>query len=213
LESSSFQARAMPTYVEWQHRVLLYLPNRLLDLFDVFKVSVGVGPGFGLDLYLTQNAWLGYETYRSWRLALDGRASGVYEEGHYREWHLATREGDDTEAGRIPLWAMKDMRPFEEPLKAGVPAVPEVPRNTWDVGARAHLALAGAELLVRPYELVDFLVGLWGDDLAEDDYGLRHFPLHAYAPQAEIVELFLNAVDQMNEADLAATLSDELKKT
>ncbi|MFG0318467.1 MAG: hypothetical protein ACF8XB_14430 [Planctomycetota bacterium JB042] len=213
LDSSSFQARSMPTYVEWKDRALLYVPNRLLDLLDVFKASVGVGPGFGLELYGTENAWLGYETYRSWRLALDGRASGVYEEGHHQEWHVGTREGEDARAGRAPLWALRDMRPYEAPLKPGVPAVPEVPRNTWDVGLRAHLALIGAEVLVRPAEIVDFVVGLWGDDLSEDDYGLRYFPLHEYAPQAEIVELFVNAVDQMNEADLAATLSDELRKT
>lgn len=213
LDSSSFQARAMPNYVHWQDRILLYVPNRLLDILDIFKASVGAGPGFGLEVYATENAWLSYETYRSWRLALDGRASGVYEEGHFREWHLGSRVGEEKVAGRIPLWALADMRPYEAPLRPGVPAVPEVPRNAWDVGLRAHLALIGAEVLIRPYEFVDFIVGLWGDDISKDDYGVRYFPLHEYAPQSEIVELFINAIDQMNESDLAATLSSDLRKT
>ena len=212
LDSSSFQARSMPEYVDWKQRVLFWLPNRLLDVLDLVKASVGVGPGMGFELYATENAWIGYETLRSWRLALDGRASGVYEEGHHREWHLGSRAGEHAQAGRIPLWALKDMRPFEAPVRPGVPAVPERLRDDWDIGIRAHLLLVGAEVLIRPFELFDFIVGLWGDDPGEDDYGLRYVPLHEYAPQAEIVELFINAVDQVNDTDLSTTLSNDLKK-
>jgi len=211
LDSSREHARPMPTNVEVQKRFLWYLPNRLLDVLDLVKVSVGIGPGLGFELYATDNVWISYENFRTWRLGLDGRASGVYEEGHYREWHLGDRVGEFGSAGRVPLWATRLMRPYEAPLSPGVPAVARVPRIPWDVGVALHF-LVGAEVLVRPFEVFDLAVGLWGDDPAEDDYGLRYYPLHEYAPQSKIVDIFINAIDQMNEVDLRKVLSADLQK-
>ncbi|MFH0945044.1 MAG: hypothetical protein V2A76_07585 [Planctomycetota bacterium] len=211
LDSSKEQAQPMPDHVSAQRRFLMYLPNRLLDVFDLFKVSLGVGPGFGFEIYASDNIWISYQNLRSWRLALDGRASGIYEEGMYREWHLGDRVGAYGSAGRAPLWALGQMRPYEAPLVPGVPAVGEVPKNTWDIGLALHF-LIGAEVLVRPFEVFDLLVGLWTEDPAEDDYGLRHYPLHDYAPQSKIVDIFINAIDQMNEEDLRKVLSADLRK-
>lgn len=211
LDSSSFQARPMPQHVEVQELLLMYLPNRFLDLFDLFKVSLGFGPGTGLEIYLSENIWIGYLNQRSWRVALDGRASGIYEEGHYKEWHLGDRQSDGAASGRAPLWATRQMRPFQWPLHPGVPAVAPVPRNAFDVGASVHLFF-GVEALVRPFEIFDFVVGLWGDDPAEDDYGLRNYPLHEFAPQGKIVDIFISAIDQMNEADLVKTLAVDLRR-
>lgn len=211
LDSSGHQARPMPDHVEVDEMLLMYLPNRFLDLFDLFKIDIGIGPGVGVEVYATENAWIGYKNLRAWRGALDGRASGFYEEGHYKEWHLGDRVSDNAASGRAPLWAIHQMRPFESPLDPGVPAVAPVGRNAWDVGAMIHLFI-GVEALVRPFELFDFVVGLWGDDPAGDDYGVRHYPLHEYAPQSEVVDIFINAIDRMNEVDLKKTLSVELRK-
>lgn len=213
IDSAAYQARPMPEDLPVRERALHYLPNRLLDLLDVFKVSIGVGPGVGLEVYATRNVWLGYEWWRSWRLGIDGRASGFYEEGHFREWRLGDRVNPDAAAGRRPLFALRDLRPFEKPLVPGVPAVPEVPRNDWDVGVRAHLLLVGAEALVRPFEVFDFLVGLWGDDPALDDYGLRWFPLHEYAPQEDVVDRFVNALDRLDAAALLDVLCRDLRRS
>ncbi|MBI4881633.1 MAG: hypothetical protein HY812_18530 [Planctomycetes bacterium] len=211
LESSDHQARPMPEHVATQQRILNYFPNRLLDIFDVFKFSLGLGPGLGVEIYGTSNAWISYLNMRTWRLALDGRASGFYEEGHYREWHLGDRLGEYAAAGRAPIWAVFLMRPFEAPLKPGVPAVANVPKIPWDFGLLVHL-LVGFEFVLRPFEVWDLVTGVWGDDPAGDDYGVRHYPLHEYAPQENIVNLFIRAIDRLDDKDLRQLLSDDLLK-
>lgn len=44
----------------WWAEVLLYIPNRLLDLIDVFRVDVGVGASVGGVVRVTKHAQLGY---------------------------------------------------------------------------------------------------------------------------------------------------------
>lgn len=214
LEMANEKAAKMPDYVPMQQRVLWYIPNRLLDVFDTGKFSLGVGPGFGLEVYVTKAIWVSYLNYRSWRFGFDGRSLGVYEDGQYKrwrinDWHLAEWYGKDSAACRIPKLALKNMRPHESPLLDGTAAVREVEKNLFDVGATVHF-LIGADALVRPWEVWDLVVGLWGDDPAKDDYGLRYYPLHDYQPQQSIVDIFVNALDELNETDLQNTLSRDL---
>ena len=44
----------------WWSDVLLYIPNRVLDLIDVFRVDVGVGASVGSVVRVTEYAQLGY---------------------------------------------------------------------------------------------------------------------------------------------------------
>jgi hypothetical protein len=44
----------------WWSDVLLYIPNRVLDLIDVFRVDVGVGASVGAVVRVTEYAQLGY---------------------------------------------------------------------------------------------------------------------------------------------------------
>jgi hypothetical protein len=214
LEMANETATKMPDYVPMQYRILWWLPNRLLDAVDVAKASIGLGPGVGIEVYVTKAIWVSYLNYRSWRFGFDGRTLGFYEDGQYRrwrinDWHLAEWHGKDAAACRIPKLALKNFRPHEAPLIDGKAAVREIEKNLFDIGASLHF-LVGADALVRPFEVLDLVVGLWGDDPAEDDYGLRYYPLWDYQPQSSIVDIFVNALDEMNEADLENTLSKEL---
>lgn len=44
----------------WWTDVLLYIPNRILDLIDVFRVDVGVGASVGAVVRVTEYAQVGY---------------------------------------------------------------------------------------------------------------------------------------------------------
>ncbi len=214
LEAANEKAAKMPDYVPMQQRILWYIPNRLLDCLDVGKLSIGVGPGIGVEVYVTKAIWVSYLNYRSWRLGFDGRTLGVYEDGQYNrwrinDWHLAEWYGKNAAACRIPKFALKNFLPHEAPIVEGKAAVKEIEKNLFDVGATVHF-LIGADALVRPYEVYDAIVGLWADDPAQDDFGLRHYPLANYEPQGNIVDIFVNALDELNEQDLKNTLSKEL---
>jgi len=211
LDSSSYQAADMPDYVTAGRWILMYLPNRGLDILDVFDLSLGAGPGTGIELHATDFVHMSYLNYRSWRLGMVNRSGGVYEEGHFDEWHFVTQHGDDSASGRMPVWATTNLRPFQEPSRDGVASVREVEGGTWDLGARLHF-LIGAEAKIRPFQIFDLIVGLWGDDPAGDDYGVRDYPLNDFAPQAEVVELFVQAIDSFNEADLRQTLSYQIAR-
>lgn len=56
-------------------KTLLYLPNRIIDFLDIFRVDVGVGPATGAVLRLTRHAQMGYRNISpmSVRVGLFGR--------------------------------------------------------------------------------------------------------------------------------------------
>ncbi len=208
LDNSSVQAAGF-FWPAWQ-RVLWYIPNRALDALDIVKANIGIGPGFGAEVYITRNLWAGVQNCRSWRLGIDGRSIGVFEEGHYKEWHLGDWSNEArAPAGRSLIWALPDMRPFERPQREGQPSVPFVENNNWDVGAFAQVFVQ-AEGMVRFFELYDFITGLWGDDPSGDDYMLRYYPLHEYRPQEDTLKMFVDALDAMNPVDLGNVMSYDL---
>lgn len=46
----------------WWEAVLLWVPNRILDFIDIFRVDVGAGPSFGAVARITKYGQVGYRT-------------------------------------------------------------------------------------------------------------------------------------------------------
>ncbi len=44
----------------WVEKVLLWIPNRVLDAFDIFRVDVGAGPAFGAVARISRYGQIGY---------------------------------------------------------------------------------------------------------------------------------------------------------
>ena len=121
---------------------LLYLPNRLLDLLDIFRVDVGVGPSFGAVARVSKWGQVGYRDMSplSVRVGLRGRRVPIFVER-------------SAEFGIGPAFLSspeRDIRPLE-------------------LGAGADLLLAGAYLGVSVDEFVDFFAGIIGFDPGDDD--------------------------------------------
>ncbi len=124
-------------------KVLLWLPNRLLDLWDIFRVDAGAGVGYGAVLRLTTYGQLGYRSLDPGmlRLGADGRESPVFVES-------------SKEYGIGPYFVESKDRN----LCTGV------------VGAGVDVVLVGAHVGICPEEIFDFLGGIFlfdpmGDDL------------------------------------------------
>lgn len=68
------QQRQNDDYDLWQ-KVFLYIPNRVLDLIDIFHVDVGAGPTYGGVLRLSEQGQMGHREVDpfSFRLGLFGR--------------------------------------------------------------------------------------------------------------------------------------------
>lgn len=130
-------------------KAVWYVPNRVLDLLDIVRVRVRVGPGLDVGARVTDVASF-----------YAGRSHAVVAglPGPRRERRGPELIGWENRRGMVIL---------------GVDAtddLPHPPRYAFsEIGASAHLLLVGAEAAVAPDEAIDFLAGIFGSDLKGDD--------------------------------------------
>jgi len=125
--------------------VLLYIPNRIFDLFDMVRAGVNVGPGLGLDVRATK--WAKVQL-------ISDTSVGV---GFQSLRHL-------------PVCARSQMK-----LGLAFISTPSMDLLNWyygdyDVRVELYLLLVGAHVAVDMGEIVDFLGGLFLWDPMEDDF-------------------------------------------
>jgi len=132
------------------HRIVWYLPNRTMDLLDLFRARVRIGPGFAFNVRVTEHADAFNGTYYTGFIGLPGPRM---------EPLLPAPLGLECEKGikLLGVDATDDMN--HEPGYAPT----EV-----DVGL--HLLVAGAEVGFDPVEMGDFLVGWLLIDPRGDDH-------------------------------------------
>jgi hypothetical protein len=123
---------------------VFYPINRLLDLFDMVRANVGVGPGFGGNIRVTKVVQASFENYLTARAGLKKRTLPVYLEadGIYG-LSLATIGGKDA------------ARQFTE------------------IGLTLHLLVISLDVAVVPEEIADFLLGFFTIDFEDDDWGKK----------------------------------------
>lgn len=126
--------------------LLYYIPNRIIDFIDIWRVDVGVGVSYGAVIRASRYAQAGYRGFapRSVRFGLRGRRSPIFVE-RYPEYGVSP--GFVNTGARVPT-------PFE-------------------VGVGADLLAVGAYAGISLDELGDFLAGIFffdpkGDDLRFD---------------------------------------------
>lgn len=125
----------------WWGQALLWLPNRLLDLVDVFRVDAGVGPAYGGVVRVTRYVQAGYRQMSPFSLRVGdfGRKLPVMVES-------------SNEIGAGPAFIASKDREI----------------CTGEVGVGVDL-LAGAYVGICVEELVDFAAGLVFLDIMDDD--------------------------------------------
>ncbi len=125
----------------WWAHVLLWIPNRFMDLIDVFRVDVGVGPAIGGVVRVTQSGQAGYRRMLPFSLRIGdfGRTSPFLVE-------------TDDELGSGRQFKESDDRAL----------------CTGEIGLGLDLGL-GAYAGVCSEELLDFFAGLFFIDLEADD--------------------------------------------
>lgn len=129
--------------------IAAYLPNRLFDLCDVFRLRVRVGSGFAVGARVTRYLPIFAGDYQALWLGLPGPRGRA----------------------RLPLPAGTE---GQSGIDAGIAQLgsgsnaPEY--GAGEVGAGGMLYLVGMEVGVDVWELVDFAAGLATLDLAHDDF-------------------------------------------
>jgi len=126
-------------------RVLMYLPNRVLDLGDVVHFGLEVGPGIGADAMFTE--WLRAGAMKRWSKGM----------GYQTLRRSPFKSSDEEYAELGPVFFANDIE--------GVPWV----IDPWDIRLEAHLLAVGAHVAVNPAEIFDFFAGWFLVDTRGDD--------------------------------------------
>ena len=127
--------------------ILKYPVNRVLDVIDVFRLNLAVGPGIGLNIRPTKFAQVGLETYVSARAGLGKNGSLIF-----KRYGLAYLESEVLTMGVGPFYTGGKQRGYTE------------------VGATAHLGIVGAEAALDLSEIADFFLGFAMVDFKDDDW-------------------------------------------
>jgi hypothetical protein len=143
---------------------LRYLSARGLDLLDIVSARIAMGPGLlaharatrfiaaGVGLLGKPEPWGGFE-FKKYGLGWVLREGGLWTERR-AEIGISTFYYCESE----PHLLGGNRATFE----------PES-RGLFDFGGELHLFLVGAAAEVRPDEAIDFVTGLFGFDLLDDD--------------------------------------------
>jgi hypothetical protein len=124
--------------------VLLYPVNRVIDLFDVARFGVNVGPGMGIDAQASDLA----------------RAAAIYD----------TSVGVGFQGlRRLPVCARSRSEVALGPVRTPPTSALGWHGQFWDVGLEAYVFLIGAHAYVNPKEFLDFFGGWVGFDPMRDD--------------------------------------------
>lgn len=131
-------------------RLLWYVPNRCMDLLDIFRFRVRLGPGFAAGFRLTDYGAFYYGQYSSVYLGLPGPRNP-----RYVRWPV----GYESLTGIV---------------LGGVDATDDTPHGPEygpaEVDAGVQAGIIGIETGIDPMEIADFFTGFLMLDLEHDDY-------------------------------------------
>ncbi|GJM21116.1 MAG: hypothetical protein DHS20C15_10310 [Planctomycetota bacterium] len=147
----------------WE-RAALWLPDRVLDVFDLISLEFDLGVGLRVDAHITQylplmlgeskGVGVGWHPERSLGLALFQRSNSL---GYERYLALA-----GTRSGLVASGSSEHLPDENAPYYADL-------GDRWGVGLNAHLVLVGASVEVHPLQFWDLLAGFVGFDPWDDD--------------------------------------------
>ena len=151
--------------------ILLYIPNRIVDMMDVFSMTVGFGPAIGAKVQCTKYIAVGGEVGFTAQMI----------KGINRQYGFGVENGWDASF----LMISAENRERDEAIgtvknyyysSTGVPSMDKIPydfhkgaQDFWAVGAKIA-ALIEIKAEINPVEIVDFVLGWLFIDIKDDDF-------------------------------------------
>ncbi len=136
-----------------------YGEQRWADFAQVFRADVGVGQGLGVHAAVTEYGHVGLGVYDA---TAAGWAATDAKIDPYKPVQTGSFDKKRTMACLL-LWKTDNLRAV--PNLAGT----DKPDRPYAIGADLFLMVVGIEFSIEPVELADFLLGVFGQDLLEDD--------------------------------------------
>jgi len=189
-------ARRAPDDVGLVGKILWYLPDRILDLFDLVSFDVNVGPGLWVDVHVT----------RGFQLAAGGRTVGGIGWHDHRSLGVKSQAEAGVSAIAFGAFGYSAAQAGTSGVRSGSWSVGGIHGpgddiyqryvDYWSVGASTTVLLVGVDFDLHLAEMVDFLVGWATFDPCNDDF-------------AKTRGLKLSATEKRLSRDLSEVLADE----
>ena len=157
-------------------KLVLYLPNRVVDMFDLFSVSLGFGPKAQIELMATRMVGAGVSVGMSANLYKD--CNRQYGWGLQNGWHwqLPGFMQEDIERLKTNRLVQSYWESFiGTPLPSQrVYDYYRGARDYWPIGGALGLLVCG-EVYINPIEWADFALGFFFLDIKDDDFTFENF--------------------------------------
>jgi hypothetical protein len=131
------------------HQIVMYIPNRVLDVFDIFRVRVRVGPGIAVGARATEIVSTELGFYDSLYLGLPGPRQ------------------DDTV--KLPFGVEAFHGASISVLDASADFGMDPEYSDTEFGLDAQIGVAGFAIGIDPIEILDLFAGLFFYQVREDD--------------------------------------------
>ncbi len=158
-------------------KLLFYLPNRILDVMDIFTLNLGFGPTAKMELQVTRAFGFGagvgatYKMYKAWnrqygfgrQVGWDAAFTCVYAENIEVDdtTRLVHHYWEDFGGVPVPTTSMYDY------FTGWV--------DYWAIGGTGGLFLVEADVYIHPTEIADLITGFLFMDIRNDDITSEDF--------------------------------------
>ena len=161
---------------ETVEKLVLYVPNRVVDLFDLFSVSLGFGPKAQLELMCTRFISGGFSVGTSAMLYKD--CNRQYGWGLQNGWHwqvpgFMQEDLERVRTSRLVKSYWESFLGMPSPYQY-VYSFNNGARDYWQIGGGGGL-LVTADGYVNPVEWLDFALGFFFIDIKDDDFTFEDF--------------------------------------
>ena len=152
-------------------KVIMYIPNRIVELFDIFSLELGSGVTAKLGVRLTHAVGIGAGIGPTVK-AVKGfnRTYGFALDDGWQAYFLPVGKGDLTREytiGNVPdFWYI-----YSGMQTPGEPIFADKIKDYWAIEVEAA-ALADVKFGLHPLNIADFITGLFFYDLLDNDYKL-----------------------------------------
>ena len=156
--------------------IMLYLPNRLMDITDMVSVHVGIPrlPHLVTAYPLHANAHVTRTMQACFGISKDTLCVGKQYDRRFMPW---LQSFEELSAGPATICTLDPVSGNDaiEFTKAGMLFPTDKPfagrlMDYWAVGGQATVISVSAGAEVHPLEIVDFVLGLFLVDLGDDDF-------------------------------------------
>ena len=140
-----------------------YPVNRLGDFLDMLSVQVGFGFGVHVNAHATRAAQVGFGGSAVSRFGFDGRQGGLCNESK-GEFSLLPFTAEGFRRSN----ALGGFTDYSIPEDSAT--LYRLHRDYTGIGAEATAAILNVGAEIHPVEIFDFVFGIFGVDLSQDDY-------------------------------------------